>query len=553
MPRNVKVAIVGSGLSGLTAAWLLARPLKNQDVNFEVHLFEKADSLGMDAASTSLNSSELDKQWRIDVPMRAFQGGYYPQLISMYKTIGVRIRQADFSFSFSQLITPTSSLQRKITTNFIYNGSSGRAGFGKPASFSAQTNKSALSYVPRQLLHWVAFLWTTTKIIICFLMSTYYAAPFLRSSELEDKSFGEWAEDMTPRNFLSRSLGLDVGWQTYVRDVMIPMWSATCTATKDDILNYPAIEFLDLIWLTFGTRHYVLANGVRDVVAELSKDTKNIHLSAPITSISLDPKTPHLASVTCTNQSGKQETFHGFDHVIFATEAKTAASILHDWISKISACAKSPPSIFKQNLVRQAEVLGKFRYRSSVVVNHTDNTLLPDDIQDRRELNMIYYHGHELSFSEKHSQGDPSVCVSSSHTMTTHILPKPEGYPAHLPTVYQTTNPIIPPRRDAILSIARLERAVPTVEARKALRALCEIKDRRWWECPAVARTKLGPLQGAGRVFGRRSPGIWICGSYAFPGIPLLEGCVVSAKNVVVQGILQCEGTELLEEPWVVS
>jgi hypothetical protein len=28
-------------------------------------------------------------------------------------------------------------------------------------------------------------------------------------------------------------------------------------------------------------------------------------------------------------------------------------------------------------------------------------------------------------------------------------------------------------------------------------------------------------------------PGIWVCGSYAYPGIPLLEGCVVSAKNVV--------------------
>jgi protoporphyrinogen oxidase len=41
-PRTVKVAVVGSGLAGLTAAHLLsvAKP-KNGNVEFEVHLFEK--------------------------------------------------------------------------------------------------------------------------------------------------------------------------------------------------------------------------------------------------------------------------------------------------------------------------------------------------------------------------------------------------------------------------------------------------------------------------------------------------------------------------------
>lgn len=41
--RTVRLAVVGSGLAGLTAAHLLKRPLENTfaDVEFEVHLFEK--------------------------------------------------------------------------------------------------------------------------------------------------------------------------------------------------------------------------------------------------------------------------------------------------------------------------------------------------------------------------------------------------------------------------------------------------------------------------------------------------------------------------------
>jgi 2-polyprenyl-6-methoxyphenol hydroxylase-like FAD-dependent oxidoreductase len=41
MPRTVKVAVVGSGLAGLTAAHLLTKPSEDDRINFEVHLFEK--------------------------------------------------------------------------------------------------------------------------------------------------------------------------------------------------------------------------------------------------------------------------------------------------------------------------------------------------------------------------------------------------------------------------------------------------------------------------------------------------------------------------------
>jgi len=54
----------------------------------------------------------------------------------------------------------------------------------------------------------------------------------------------------------------------------------------------------------------------------------------------------------------------------------------------------------------------------------------------------------------------------------------------------------------------------------------------------------LGPLQGA--MVGEDGPRIWMCGAYAYCGIPLLEGCVVSGRNVVEKGILAHEGVDPL-------
>ncbi len=94
--RTIKVAIIGSGLAGLTAAYRLTTAnLADKDVELEVHLFEKvwvfvschpanrphiifqSDSLGMDAHSINIPLSNRDPGggFRVDVPMRSFLGG----------------------------------------------------------------------------------------------------------------------------------------------------------------------------------------------------------------------------------------------------------------------------------------------------------------------------------------------------------------------------------------------------------------------------------------------------------------------------------------------
>ncbi|KAG8950511.1 hypothetical protein FRC03_012846 [Tulasnella sp. 419] len=91
-PRTVKVAVIGSGLAGLTAAYGLStqngkvRTRDGELLEFEVHLFEKADQLGMDASSVSIDQGDTQK-FRTDVPMRSFQGG----LIITHHYLSLRI------------------------------------------------------------------------------------------------------------------------------------------------------------------------------------------------------------------------------------------------------------------------------------------------------------------------------------------------------------------------------------------------------------------------------------------------------------------------------
>ncbi|KZP32447.1 hypothetical protein FIBSPDRAFT_848864, partial [Athelia psychrophila] len=111
-------------------------------------------------------------------------------------------------------------------------------------------------------------------------------------------------------------------------------------------------------------------------------------------------------------------------------------------------------------------------------------------------------------------------------------------------TIYQTTNPIIAPRPSSILSTTHLERAVLTRAGKAAVAGLYRETRRRWWECAVEAQSALGPLQGPGAGEGGAKGagvGVWAVGSYAYPGIPLLEGCVVSARNVA-RAVVALEG-----------
>ena len=330
----------------------------------------------------------------------------------------------------------------------------------------------------------------------------------------------------------------------------------------------------DFIWLTLFTHHYVVSHGVRDVVARLTASIPpaQIHLGAATTAVLPDAHDPALLAVVCTPAHGAPAAHAGFAHVVLAAQANHAAPLVRSYARALAPGGGAAA----QRADALAACLARFEYRRTVVVNHTDARLLPAHPRDRRDLNFVTVTARtEKSVrdecekpAEAAAAGDAGLLVPLTYTMTTQMLLRPAHLPPAAPgapAIYQTTNPVYAPEEARVLSVARMERAVLTRAGKEAVRMLSVpparaaswVDDVRRWVKGGSARAVegeteggLGALQGAARREGGEVPGVWVVGSYAYRGIPLLEGCVAGAREVVERGIMECEGVRVADAPW---
>jgi len=162
----------------------------------------------------------------------------------------VQFRTADFTYSFSSVIPSQKNEVRSIRTTFVYNGSSGRAGFSKPTAFGLHKDEGKADKPPMwRIWSYLQFLIFVFQYVFCFLITLYHSLPFWRSSNLETIVFRDWVNHVAPRSFVARLVGMDVAWQSYVQMVLLPMFSAVCTSSALDVVNHPMEEFLGKLFL----------------------------------------------------------------------------------------------------------------------------------------------------------------------------------------------------------------------------------------------------------------------------------------------------------------
>lgn len=289
---------------------------------------------------------------------------------------------------------------------------------------------------------------------------------------------------------------------------------------------------------------YVVTQGIRQVVDRLAEPLTDIHLGVHIKSI-LPNRTGERHRYSL--QDDQDQAFE-CDHIIFATQGNQAKRMLEAcYTSLVDSNSLSANDPFLSTLEAQLNMLKQFSYDTSLVINHTDTRLLPNDKSHWRALNFARI--------DATIQPDPTsdkyiIPFPHDTTMTTHILNwthsrlddiitnENDDYShvsTHSQSLYlQTTNPCISPDPKRIISASWFERATVTLASKQAI-------ESDLFPTTQDGDITLGACQGTN--------GIWFVGSYCWRGIPLLEGCVASAEKVVLDGIGVQEGVNF-KRPW---
>lgn len=230
----------------------------------------------------------------------------------------------------------------------------------------------------------------------------------------------------------------------------------------------------------------------------------------------------------------KSENRFEFDELVFATQADQLKQLL------MKMCEKD--GIENQMAEDQRiELLNCFKYCKTLVVNHVDESVLPDQVEDWRDLNFtnstrsVPHTQHALSSdilqtktssqSRSKMNTKPKKALDHQRSKTDEIFDKDSYWMSthiiHHPTssndgqlLLQTTNPIQAIDRSKIINQVWFNRVLVDDQSRRAVQEL-------------RSDSKLGLHH------------IWFTGSWFTEGIPLLEGCVSSSEFVIKRLVLK--------------
>ncbi|MGF1643076.1 MAG: NAD(P)/FAD-dependent oxidoreductase [Thiotrichales bacterium] len=272
---SVRVAVVGSGISGLATAWLLQQ-------RFDVTLFERNDYLGGHSHTVEVQSGS--SRLAIDTGFMVFNRPNYPLLSALFDHLGVATYPTVMSFSAS-----------------INGGELEYAGTNLDTLFAQRRNVLRPRY------------WALLREILRFNRE---ASVSLRELSGGAASLGDWLDQ--------RQFGAD-----FRNDYLFPMAAAIWSCPKARMSAFPARSFLrffhnhGLIKLRDRPQWCTLTGGSRAYVAKLRAAFRG----RVVTENAVHAVARDARGVTLTSRDGET---HVFEHVVLACHADESLALLSD-------------------------------------------------------------------------------------------------------------------------------------------------------------------------------------------------------------------------------
>lgn len=269
-----RIAIVGSGIAGLSAAWLLSQ-------SHDVSLYEKDDRAGGHANTVEIETR--DGPVSVDTGFIVFNERNYPNLIAFLDRLGVATVRSSMSFAVSV-----------AEGRMEYSGKLINGLFGQRRNIV-------------RVRHW--------QLVSDILR-------FFREAERQ-------VRDADPDMPMSRFLEQHNYSRTFIEDHILPISAAIWSTPARSMLEFPARTFVaffanhGLLQINNRPHWRTIPGGSARYVREITARSRfNIETGAPVESVFRHEKSAELRFA-----SGRSEQF---DEIIFACHADQALRLLGD-------------------------------------------------------------------------------------------------------------------------------------------------------------------------------------------------------------------------------